>query len=312
MMDAGAGTMSPVQRSAPAMRNVVAEQVRVAGLALRGAGIAAAAIAVLATLMVSMEILRGDEVIDFHPERWILPGLLGLVLPMAVWKGERRFDGGFLWTLPVERSRHAFAKVAGGWVWLMGAVALFVLWQLALTLLSGGHVLGEQLVRVISPDRFPVDAAVDPSDVYTVRWNPNPLLWFVPFTSATVTYAIASALLVGLRQPLRWIGGTLVGLVLLVGLMDLVGQLASSQRLIFAPSNATAAFFYGEYGLAALLTASRDLLHVQRVIPGGETVVVSNALPAIGRWAGATLLWGTVAAIALLAAIARHRERRRR
>ena len=296
----------------PSASGVLAEQLRVAGLALRGPGIAAAIAAALGTLAISAEILRGDEVIDFHPERWVLPGVLGLVLPMGVWKGERRFDGGFLWALPVEHSRHARAKVTAGWIWLMAVVALFVLWQLALALASGGNVLGEQVVRVIDPGDVPINGGIDAANVQTMRWSPDPLLWLVPFTSATVTYAGASALMLGVRQPLRWVGGALLCVILLAGLADFIGQLANSPRLIFAPSVVASAFFHGEYGLAAMLTGSRDLLHVQRMIPGGETVLVSKALPTVARWGGATLLWGGIVAAALLAAIARHRERRRR
>ena len=61
---------------------------------------------------------------------------MGALLPIAVWARDERFGPGFLWTLPVDRRRHALTKVLAGWVWLMGGVALFVLWLLAVTV---GH-----------------------------------------------------------------------------------------------------------------------------------------------------------------------------
>ena len=40
-----------------------------------------------------------------------LPGLIGALLPIAVWARDARFGPSFLWTVPVDRRRHALIKV---------------------------------------------------------------------------------------------------------------------------------------------------------------------------------------------------------
>jgi hypothetical protein len=88
--------------------------------------------------------------------------------PIVVWRGEERFGASFLWTLPVDRWRHALAKVFAGWVWLMGGVALFVLWSLALTLLSGGNILAEETLRVLRSLPLSASRTLDPA-----AWRPS-------------------------------------------------------------------------------------------------------------------------------------------
>jgi hypothetical protein len=135
--------------SAPPTRDVLLAQIRAVGLAPRGPALAATAVVGLATLIITINSLNTGEVMAFHPEHHTLPGIVGLLLPIWVWRGEERFGASFLWTLPVDRRRHALAKVFAGWVWLMGGVALFVLWSLAVTLLSGGNILAEETLRVL-------------------------------------------------------------------------------------------------------------------------------------------------------------------
>lgn len=302
--------MQSALQTTPRTRDVLLEQVAAVGLALRRPAAALAALAALATLLFTIEILAEGEVIDFHPEHWILPGLLGLLLPIGVWKGEDRFGAAFLWTLPVERRRHALTKVLAGWVWLMGAVAAFVLWLLALTLLSGGTIMAEETLRFLPSSPFPGTGAVDPGSVQTVRWTPHPLLWLAPFTAATATYLLASALALGVT--LRGIVTAALGLFVFVFLVAVVGDLTSSERLIFAPSRLLRALLYGPNGLATLLTGSTAFIGIDATLSTGETVAVGRRVPDLGRWATATLLWTTAGLLALWAAASRHRERRQK
>lgn len=299
----------PTLHSPPRARAVVLEQVRTVGLALRGPASAAAALAALATLFLAIEILRGGEVIDFHPEHWILPGLMGLLLPIGVWTGEDRFGAGFLWTLPVDRRRHALTKVLAGWVWLMGGVAVFVLWLFVLALVSDGNVTGEETLRFIPSSAIPIAGTVDPAAVQTVRWTPNPLLWLVPFTAATATYLIASALALG--TTVRGIIGAVLAAILLLFLVGVTGEATNSEWLIFAPSRWLRALLYEPYGLAMLLTASTDFFESKTMLPSGEMVTMGRAVPDLVRWAAATLLWTAAGLSALWAAASRHREGRR-
>src|SRR5688500_2472494 len=97
---------SPKFHSAPRTRNVLLAQIRAVGSAPRGPVLAAAAAVALATLLITIEWLKTGQVIAFHPWHQMLPGVLGLLLPIVVWRGEERFGAGVLWTLPVDRCRH--------------------------------------------------------------------------------------------------------------------------------------------------------------------------------------------------------------
>jgi hypothetical protein len=299
-------TQAPLH-SMPRPRDVLLAQVRAVALALRWPAALAMALVAAATVMITIAVLDAGEVIDFHPEQWILPGLVGLLLPIAVWKGEERFGRGFLWTLPVDRRWHVLARVAAGWVWLVCAVALFVLWLLALALLSGERILAEETLRVLPSFSTPPPGAHYAGALQTVRRTPEALLWLVPFTAATGTYLLASALALGSRHPLRWIVGAGVGLFLL----QTVGEAANVEWLYNAPTRLLEPLLVGPYGLDTLLTARTVLLKIGTTLSTGEEVVVWRELPDVGQWAAATLLWTVAGLVSLWAAASRHRERRR-
>ena len=293
--------------SAPRTRDVLLAQIRAVGLAPRGPALAAMAVVALATLLITIESLNTGAVIAFHPEHQMLPGIVGLLLPIGVWRGEEPFGASFLWTLPVDRWRHALAKVFAGWVWLMGGVALFVLWSLALTLLSGGNILAEETLRVLRSVSFSASRTLDPAAVETIRWTPEPLLWLAPFTSASATYLLASALGLGTRHPLRWIAGSVIGFYIVSG----VGDAANAVWLANALERLLEPLFEGPYGFDALLTARTTFLKIEATLSTGERVVVWRAAPDLGQWATATLLWTGAGLVTLWAAASRHREGRR-
>lgn len=303
--------MQPALHPVPRPGAVWLAQVRSVGFGLRREAMIAAGVAAVAMIAIVAEVLRGDEVIHFRPQQWIIPGLLGLLLPVGVWKGGERLEGGLIWTLPVERGWHALARVLAGWLWLMSAVAVFVLCLLAVTLLSGGSILAEETLWVL-PASGPATGLLDPAALQTVQWQPSPLLWVVPFTAATATYLLASALTLGPRHPLRWVAGTLLFFFLLAGAADLAGNLVDSEWLIFAPSRFTSAVWNGRYGVQMLLMARTDLINFPVVLTNGEIVRAWRSVPDPGDWAAATLIWTAAGVAALAAAVARHRERRRR
>lgn len=293
--------------AAPRTRDVLLAQIRAVGSAPRVPALVAMAVVALATLLITIESLKTGEVIAFHPEHKMLPGLVGLLLPIVVWRGEERFGASFLWTLPVDRRRHALAKVFAGWLWLMGGVALFVLWSLALTLLSGGNILAEETLRVLTSFSMPASRTLDPAAVETVRWTPAPLLWLAPFTSATAMYLLASALGLATRHPLRWIVGSVIAFSIVSG----VGDAANAVWLGNVLESVLEPLFEGPYGLDALLTARTTFLNGKATLSTGDRVVVWRALPDVGQWATATLLWTGAGLVALWAAASRHRESRR-
>ena len=295
----------PALHSTPRLRDVLLEHVRVLGLALRMP--AAAAAGLMALMLVASEILHDGGPIGFHPERQTLPAVLALVFPIGVWRGVDRFGPDFLWTFPIDRRRHALTKVFAGWMWLMSAVAVFVLWMIALTLLTGGSFLPEETIRVLSSSVVAPGAFADPGAVQTVRLPPQPLFWLVPFTAATGAYLLASALALGLRHPLRWMIGTALGLWLVFA----AGDAASVEWMAQLPSRLLQPVYAGPYGLDTLLTARTESGQVRVTLPTGERVRVWRALPHPGRWAAATLLWTGVGLASVWVAASRHRELRR-
>lgn len=294
--------------STPRARAVAREQLRAVGLSLRTPALVATALAALATTLVAVDHLRGGAPVRFSPEHQMLPGIVGLLLPIAVWKGEERFGAGFLWTLPVDRRLHALARVAAGWAWLMGAVALFVLWLLGLALVTGGGILEEATLHYLPSFASPPPEGVEPAVVRSMPWRPSPLLWAVPFTAATGAYLLSSALALGVRHPLRWIVGPALGLLLVHAL----GAAASARWLADLPALVLETLFLGPYGLDALFTARTESLKIEAILrTTGEPVVVWRGLPDLADWATATLLWTLAGLAAVWAASRRHRENRR-
>lgn len=285
--------------------DVLLAQIRAVGLLLRGPAAAIGAVAGFATTAITGELLDTGRAISFHPEHLMLPAVVGILLPIGVWMGEERFGGGFLWTLPVDRRQHALTRVCAGWVWLMLAALLFVLWLLALTLLSGGNILGEETRRLIPMSSSPGLGTLRPGDWRIVQWRPEPVLWLVPFTAATGTYLLASALMLGVRHPLRWIVAVLLGFALLLAVSDAANAEGLLRDRLLRP------ILFGPYGLDTLLTARTNFLRVGTTLSTGEAMVVWRGMPDLAQWATATLLWTLAALLALWAAASRHRECRR-
>lgn len=235
----------------PRWRDVVLEQVRVVALSLRIETLITAAVLAVGTFAIGTEILGGGS--GFDSDETFPTALIAFLFPFALWRAEKRFGPGFLWTLPVDRRRLALAKVFAGLVWLMAAVAFFASWLLALTLIGGAAPL-QHLMRI-------------------------------PLAETIAMYLFGSAMVVGLRHPLRWLFGAAGVLFLLGGLSQALEPYYGVQTLL---------------GSSVLFWASEDAWDTWRM------------LPALTRWAITTVLgWGAGLAV-LLAAATRHRERTRR
>ena len=255
----------------PRWRDAVAEQVRIVGLNLRREALAAAVVLVVATLPVLIDILRGGPGLD--SDESFPTSIFSFLLPFAVWRGEQRFGPDFLWTLPVDRRQIALARVIAGWVWLIAAIGAFVIWLLALALLSNASS-AEALMRV-------------------------------PFIATTAMYMFGSALVLGFRHPLRWLLGT-VGVLFLFGMVaDSMGQTENGEWQIVAWSSVLRSAVYGPYGLRTLLDSSGF------VFTARDGRAAWQSLPDLAQWATATFLWLGAGLIALWAAISRHGEHRR-
>ena len=294
----------------PSLRTVLVEQVRATGFALRGAALIAAALLTLVALAGALQRVSMGPVVNLYQWPSLLPGLMGALLPIAVWARDERFGPGFLWTLPVDRRRLALTKVGAGWVWLMGGVAVAAFWLLFATLAAGGSMLPPDTVQLL-PSQVAAVGPLDPATLRAARWAHSPLIWAVPFTAATASYLLGSAFVLGSRQPLRW----MIGAVLSYAMLSVATEAADTQLrvgwLADAPGSVMELLVEGRYGVDALLTARTGNLSTTTTLMTGERVMVWRAVPDLTDWGTATLLWTGAGALALWAAVSRHGERRR-
>lgn len=296
----------PALHPTPRLADVFREQVRAVALALRVPALGALVLLVLGTALAIAEFVTGGGAVDFAPELSMLPGMVGFLFPIAVWKGERRFGTSFLWLLPVDRQRHALVKVTAGWVCLMIAVLFFFAWIFGLSLVTGGNILGEHAVQLLPSATIPEARTIDAGALRTVVYAPEPIFWLVPFTASTGAYLLASAVALGSRYPVRWGIGVLLGVMLI----SVIGAAADIDWLKFFASRLVDVIHEGRYGLDTLLTARAESLKTAVVLATGKTVSVWRGLPDVGEWALATLLWIGAGLAVLLAASSRQRERR--
>lgn len=234
----------------PRWRDVVLAQIRVTALGLRPVALVAAIVLAAGTVVIGGDLITGRP--GFDSDELFPTTLIFFFFPFAVWRNDKRFAPAFLWTLPVDRRRLALAKVFAGLVWLLAALAVFAAWLLALGLLA----------------RVPLAATV-------LR---------IPFIPTIAAYLIGSALVVGLRYPLRWLLGT-AGLVFLVGSVSQLFEPRFGVNTVFAFRSLP---FVGEDGYRIWITLP--------VLARASTALLCFA-------AGLATLW---------AALSRHGERRRR
>ncbi len=301
------GAMTP---RLPRVRDVLAEHVRAIGFALRIPMWIAAALGTLSTIAFAAQIMNGDMHRNLVTQPSSLPGIVGALLALAVWAREERFGPGFLWTLPVDRSRHALIKVLAGWMWLMGGVVLFTIALLLLTMVGGADLLPVVPMRVLVAP-VTTSGPLDPSLLRTVQWAPGPLIWVIPFISATATYLLVSAFMVGIRYPLRWIGGGIALFALSAVVSHTIGRMIGREELGDLPARAVSQLMQGRFGLEALLTLRTWSLDDRATLTTGERIHTWTALPSLADWRIAALLWTTAGLLALWAAASRHRELRR-
>lgn len=295
----------------PRWRDVLREQFAVIGLSLRIPMLLALALGAVVTVLVAMDAARGHWPAGIHAEPIELPGIVGVIFPLLVWAREERFGPGYFWTLPVDRVRHALAKVVAGWLWLMLGVLLFSLALVAITLVAGDPLVPVETIHLLTAP-LATPGPVDPDMLRQATWAPGPLIWAVPFTAATAGYLLGSAVVVGIRHLLRWAVGVGLLFVGLSALGDAASRLLGIDALRDAPARAIEFLCVSRYGIDAALTVRTVTLDRRVHLASGEALHVWSAAPQLGDWAIATVLWSAAALLALLAALSRHRERRRR
>lgn len=238
---------------APRWRDVVLEQLRVVGLSLRPAALIVAVVLGSGTVMVGGEIITGGP--GFDSNETFPTALVAFLYPFAVWRNEKRFGPAFLWTFPVDRRWLALAKVFAGFVWLTAAVAFFVTWLLTLGLFAGAP-LAHTIARI-------------------------------PFTATAAMYLFGSAVVVGLRYPLRWLLG-FAGMIVLMGTLSDRFTQPNDGEWAYVP------------GASAFFSVAGRLFAAWRSLPESAQSVLST-LFLFG--AGFAALW---------IAASRHRDRRKK
>ncbi len=284
----------------PAMKAVWTEQLRVVGLAIRReAALAALALALgsLAVIAISrlpvLQAIFNEEMhrLVFDPAEppWgFVAVLAGLLLPLVVWKGERRFGDTPLWSMPVDHRRHALLKVAAGWVWLLAILGAGLVCVTLTTLTSAG-VLGVDEVRLLVLD--PAGAAAGtPGAVESVNWTTPWWEWALPFTSASAAYLVASTLVLATARPLVWAVGVWVVGMGVLGIADLrdIGWIERAGDFV--------AWYIG----------ADSFTRGMQLPTGGREVW--TLLPTIKMWIALSAIWVSVGLAGVLGASGRARN----
>lgn len=289
----------------PPLRAVLVEQIRIVGSTLKRLGIAFGGLFALGTILILVN--RPPDPVSFELNYFTLSvmALFGVAIPLFLWRGaESPFSSGFPWTLPVEKAQHALARVGAGWVWLMVAVVVFIVWQSVNTLLSGGTLGGSETWLLAAPAGT-VEDRMDPATMTSVVWSQPGWLFLVPFVGATGVYLLISALFLAVRHPGRRVVGTILGLLV----VTLITSRAGFNWLDEVAGGTLDSLLGGRYGLSTFIGGGTFEASATR-LPSGTEVLVWLSLPTFGRWAVAVALWSTAAIAALGFAVFRHRDGR--
>jgi hypothetical protein len=274
-------------------------EVRTVGAALFREGAVVTGAFAAFCILTTVTARRYGEHLDAIPEILLTTLPVALILPWAVWKGDPVFGRALLWTLPVRRQQAAAAKIVAGALWLLLAV-LVVLVSLALMARATGGRVGIDEVRLVGPASAGLAAAA------RVRWVTPLWMWLMPFGSALLVYLASSAAWIGLRHPVRWLAGVaiLATLVIVLGV-----NLGPGSALYESLGRLFDTVVNGRWGFDLALTGGLSSLSEEIDTPGPGSANLWSALPTLGGWAAALLVWlgGTLLALAL--ALRRHWER---
>lgn len=217
----------------PHWQSVAREQLRAVGTALRKEGtLFLAALGLLGAGAIGAAIRaagdpRAHMDMRYEPEAAVLVALVGLLIPFGVWRSEDPTRRSYHWAMPLPRGPHTLTKAAAGWLWLMAAVAVYVLFIAALAA-AVAQIAGEPR-----------------GDHSVSAWE-----WAVPFTSASVAYLLGSTAVLLSEHPWRWIGGLTIGYLAAMAFTDALDLRAAEE--------ATGHIMGGYYGMQAALFGHID------------------------------------------------------
>lgn len=263
----------------PSPRTIMGEQVRAVGLALRTEAILfVSALIVFAVILIAaaMRFAHAPQAVGSHMAyQYQLGGaipmfLVGLLFPLGVWRSEDPARRAYHWSMPIARGAHTVMKMLAGWLWLMMATAVFLLFNIGLAS-AVSLITGQTVSQSAAP-----------------AW-----IFIAAFTAPTIGYLLTSIPVIGSNHPWRWIGGVVIGLAVLIAAFRSFGM----QEV----SDALNAIFNGTYGLNAGLLG---------LTPSGNRGMTREAIQLVQlhTWIAAMPLWLIGSAIAAVFTSYRYRE----
>jgi hypothetical protein len=195
---------------------VATEQFRSVGLVLRKEALFFVGALILVAVLVLVAVVRATHEPSAHHDAGFafaatgaIPMILvGALLPFGVWRSEDPARRAYHWSMPVARGPHTIMKLLSGWLWLMIASIVYIVFIITLSL--GMSILTG------APNRL----------VETPAWE-----WLVAFTGPTLAYLLTSIAAVGSERAWRWIGGLIVGYWVLMGAFLSFGLSEAAQLL---------------------------------------------------------------------------------
>lgn len=243
--------------SAPSRSTVFGEQLRSVFLALRKESLAfAGTLVVLAALAAYAALRAGNDPregmhLSYSVVATVPIALVALLIPFSVWRTEDPSRRAYHWAMPVARAPHTLIKLVCGWIWVMCAVVVYLLWIVLVGLMI-------QAIR---------------GSMGTVHWAPA-WTWLVPFTATTVTYLITSIAAIASDHPWRWIAGVTLGYFVLIAFLGVL-QMHDAERALGTITS-------GYYGLTAAAFGAVQHFGGPSVERWIEATLVWGALSVIG------------------------------
>jgi hypothetical protein len=267
----------------PSSRTVATEQFRAVGLALRTEALFFVGALILLGIIIVGSMMRQLEInpsMHMHVGfSWGLPGaipifLVALLVPFSVWRAEDPSRRAYHWSMPVARGPHTIFKLLSGWLWMMIATVVYLIFVVILA----------TLISIITKDPITLGSAP--------AWE-----WVVAFTAPTLAYLLTSIAVIGSDHAWRWIGGLLISYWVLVGVLGSFGMSELSVALRSISD--------GAYGLnAALFGSVRNASNA--IVIGVARNPASHV--SMSNWLVAMPLWIIGAGIAVTIASYRHRD----
>jgi hypothetical protein len=286
---------------------VVREQFRAVGAGLGREMAAGAALVLGLTVLIFLGIARNgwEGAVSMSPDNaGPVLGLIGLLAPVAAWKGEGPSSRGYFWSLPVAREPHTLVKVFCGWAWLMIVLAAFVGWVALQSWVTGGGPGVDEMRLVFADGAIPASARqggpLDPALLREVRWVTPGWQWVVPFAAPTITYLFGTIAVLVADHPWRLLAVPFLA----VGVLSVIADTADVQWL----SGIGEKLMAGRYSLETLLTGSNEAA-ARFLTTAGDQALVWRNLAEAGQWFATAAIWGLPALAGVLLAAYRYQER---